>query len=187
MYYWKSCCKIELCIGTGSKLYRLLPDKLNLNQTVHFFIHSLPSKVYRFLSASAKQIHIKLHSLNTQSSHDLEQRALLTGESADLDKWANHNAEQTFICSRGPSLLFIRAELRGWLRRLWVGSVAFPHGWLGPGHVWWLIERENPRQRSAGKLWNCQPPFLLRSWVVTDSVGQTDDLTVQCWQLSAKR
>lgn len=89
MYYWKSCCKIELCIGTGSKLYRLLPEKLNLNQTVHFFIHSLPSKVYRFLSASAKQIHIKLHSVNTQSWHDLEQRALLTGESADLDKWAN--------------------------------------------------------------------------------------------------
>lgn len=89
MYYWKPCCKILLCIGTDSKLYRLLPEKCNLNQTVHFFIRSLPPKAYRFLSASVKQTLIKLHSVNTQSSHERERQALLTGESADLDKWAN--------------------------------------------------------------------------------------------------
>lgn len=86
MYYWKPCCKIALCISTDSKLYRSLSEKWNPSQTVHFFIPSLPSKVYRILSASAKQILVKLHSVNTQSSHNLEQWALLTGESADLDE-----------------------------------------------------------------------------------------------------
>lgn len=70
-------------------MHNFAQKNLNLNQSVHFLIHSLPSKVYRILSESVKQTLIKLHSVNTQSSHDLEQRALLKGESADLDKWAN--------------------------------------------------------------------------------------------------
>lgn len=144
--------------------------------------------VYRILSASAKKIFIKWHAVNTQSSHDPEQRVILTGESADLDKWANVTMRSRLSsAAEAPSQLFTRAGFGDGcggfgsvlLLSLMAGlAPATFDGWLNARTLW---------QRSAGKLWNCQPPFLLGSWVVTDSVGQTDDLTVQCWQLPAKR
>lgn len=93
----------------------------------------------------------------------------------------SHSTLSSEFCSRGLSCVFIRAELSGWLQRLWARSVVFPLYWRGLGHVWWLIEHETLRH-SARKPWNCQPSLLECSRVVTDSGGQTDDLTVPCWQ-----
>lgn len=186
MWCWKPWRKIKLCPGTGLKLGRLLTGKYWNPTKQHT---SLSTFFYTFLSASAKQILVKLPSVNTQSSQGPMRAATPDGRKCWLGQMSEcHDAEQAFMCSRGPSPLFIRAGLRGRLRAASGSFRCVPSRRPRPPATFdgWL----NAKTQSGdlqGKLWNCQPPFLLRSPVVTDSVGQTDDLTLQCGQLSVKR